>query len=68
MRTLQFLSGGMKRLIGATAGLYVVAVLGLALLHALLPQRAGLLAVSEIFAPYLFLPALAVCPLVRMLP
>jgi endonuclease/exonuclease/phosphatase (EEP) superfamily protein YafD len=42
--------------------LYPLGLLGLSLLHWLAPQRIGLLALSQVLAPYLFLPALALVP------
>jgi endonuclease/exonuclease/phosphatase family metal-dependent hydrolase len=53
----------LRKGIVVVVGLYLATLLGLIVLQALAPQRAGLLALSEIFAPYLFLPALVVCPL-----
>ncbi|MDQ3706059.1 MAG: endonuclease/exonuclease/phosphatase family protein [Chloroflexota bacterium] len=42
---------------------YPVALLLLMVTHAMLPQREGVLALTQIFAPYLFLPLLALLPL-----
>ena len=47
-------------LVIATA--YPVALLLLVGMHAMLPQREGVLALTQIFAPYLFLPLLALLP------
>lgn len=52
---------GRSRLQYLVAGLlilYPVGLLGLSLIHWLLPRRAGMLALTEVFAPYLFLPLL----------
>ena len=45
-----------------TATVYPVALLLLTAVHAMLPQRGGVLALTQIFAPYLFLPLLALLP------
>src|SRR5688500_5479619 len=42
---------------------YPVLLIGLVLLHGALPQRSGLTALSQVFAPYLFLPLLLLLPL-----
>ena len=44
------------------ASIYPALLLGLSLLHVVFPQRNGLLALSQVLAPYLFLPALALIP------
>lgn len=41
---------------------YPVALLGLIALHLVVPQRGGVLALTQIFAPYLFMPLLALVP------
>src|SRR3954452_24095535 len=51
-----------KRLFGALLVLYPMALLVLSLVNALDPKRAGLLALSEVFAPYLFLPLVLIAP------
>lgn len=43
--------------------LYVLGLLVLLLQHSLLPQRDGLLALTQVFEPYLFAPLLVVLPL-----
>lgn len=63
MKARRALAGATRRLVRAGARLYIGGLLALELLHALVPQRMGLPAVSEIFAPYLFLPALLAAPL-----
>jgi vancomycin resistance protein VanJ len=47
----------------AAATLAAAAFVGLSVVHAVAPQRAGLLALSQIFAPHLFLVMLLVVPL-----
>lgn len=42
---------------------YPFLLLAMSVLHLLLPQRTGLLAITQIFAPYLFLPLLLLLPL-----
>ena len=46
------------------AWVYLVAILGLTLQQYLAPQRAGTLALLQVAAPYLFLPLLALAPIV----
>jgi endonuclease/exonuclease/phosphatase (EEP) superfamily protein YafD len=45
------------------AAVYPSLLLILSVVHILLPQRTGLLAITQIFAPYLFLPLLLLLPL-----
>src|SRR5689334_18468382 len=52
-----------RRLVSGLVLLYAGLLLGLSLLQAGWPQRAGLLALSEVFAPYLFAPLLVLWPL-----
>src|SRR6476469_6722409 len=51
-----------RKLFLALLSLYPLALLGLSLVHWLAPQRAGPLALSEVLAPFLFLPLLALLP------
>lgn len=43
--------------------IYPVLLLALSLFHTLAPQRSGLLALSQVLAPYLFMPLLLILPL-----
>ena len=47
-----------RRLLNALAVDYALFLIGLSLIHLIWPQRAGVLALTQIFAPYLFLPLL----------
>lgn len=51
------------RLLTALAVLYAFAVLVLSFINTVQPRRTGLLGLSEVFAPYLFLPLLLFVPL-----
>jgi endonuclease/exonuclease/phosphatase (EEP) superfamily protein YafD len=51
-----------RRLLIALAMLYPLALLALTLLNTVRPRRAGMFAVTEVFAPYLFLGLVAVLP------
>ena len=61
MQPVRRISRGRKALIGLLS-CYPVLVLGLTALHLLAPQRTGILALSQIFALYLFVPLLGVLP------
>lgn len=52
-----------RPLLIASACAYPLALLGLTALHRATPQRDGVLALTQVFAPYLFLAALALVPL-----
>jgi len=55
-----------RRVVIAVALVYPVLLLCLSLWHTLAPQRSGLLALTQVFAPYLFLPLLLLVPLMFM--
>jgi endonuclease/exonuclease/phosphatase family metal-dependent hydrolase len=50
----------------ALLALYPLLLLGLTLVNVMQPKRTGLLALSEVFAPYLFLPLLLIAPFALM--
>ncbi len=52
-----------RRVVVALLSLYPLAVLGLSAVHWLAPRRTGPLALSQVLAPYLFLPLLVLVPL-----
>lgn len=52
-----------RRLLNAVAVDYALFLIGLSIIHLIWPQRAGVLAVTQIFAPYLFAPLLVLAPL-----
>ena len=56
----------MKRIFVTLLVIYPLALLALSLANVLDPKRAGLFALSEIFAPYLFLPLLLLAPFALM--
>ena len=56
----------MKRVFVALLVIYPLALLALSLVNVFEPKRTGLLALSEIFAPYLFLPLLLLAPFMLM--
>lgn len=51
-----------KRILLTLAAIYPLLLLSLSLINTLQPRRTGLLGLSEVFAPYLFLPLLALIP------
>lgn len=51
-------------LLGAFLSLYPLALVGVSLAHLLAPQRSGPVALSQVFAPYLFLPLVLLVPFV----
>ncbi|MGA7731795.1 MAG: endonuclease/exonuclease/phosphatase family protein [Chloroflexia bacterium] len=55
-----------RRLVFAIASIYPLCLLALSAMHALQPRRTGLLGLSEVFAPYLFLPLLVLLPFAFM--
>src|SRR5690349_10124758 len=61
MQPVRRVSRGRKALIGLLS-CYPLLVLALTALHLLTPQRTGPLALSQIFAPYLFVPLLGLLP------
>ncbi|HEX6607374.1 MAG TPA: endonuclease/exonuclease/phosphatase family protein [Chloroflexia bacterium] len=61
MQPVYRVSRARKALIGLLS-CYPLLVLGLAAIHLLAPQRSGALALSQIFAPYLFVPLPALLP------
>lgn len=58
---------GLVNMICALSLLYMVLLLGLSLVQSLFPQRSGLLALTLVFAPYLYLPLLLIAPLALLL-
>ncbi|HSH20987.1 MAG TPA: endonuclease/exonuclease/phosphatase family protein, partial [Candidatus Caenarcaniphilales bacterium] len=49
--------------LAAGAGVYCAALVALSLVHLVAPQRSGLLAITQVFAPHLFLPLVLLVPL-----
>jgi endonuclease/exonuclease/phosphatase family metal-dependent hydrolase len=58
---LQF-GTGMARLVRLASSAWIGIVLGLVAVHVAMPQRAGMLALTEVFEPYLVLSALLATP------
>lgn len=64
--SLRGLRGRCVELIHRLGTLYVLGLLVLLLQHSWLPQRDGLLALTQVFEPYLFAPLLLMLPLVML--